>query len=64
MFHIYALKTAAKLFPQNEQFNDAVNDLFGHLKREYEKNFDDIALRMGNMILALSMLEVIWRLSW
>jgi hypothetical protein len=34
------------------------------LKREYEKNFDDIALRMGNMILALSMLEVIWRLSW
>ncbi|KAI6184698.1 hypothetical protein M3Y97_00624100 [Aphelenchoides bicaudatus] len=57
MYQIFALKVAAKLFPDNKLFSEAINDLFTHLQKHYEKSFDDPALKLGNMILMLSALE-------
>jgi amino acid permease len=59
MFQVMSLKSAIKLFPKHStNLQESINDLFGHLQRYYKKNFDDLALRLGNLVLMLESIEV------
>lgn len=58
IFQIYALKTAQKMFPQYPAINDNLQKLFGHLERHYDNSYDDVALRMGNVVLSMELIHV------
>jgi hypothetical protein len=63
LFHVLALRTAAKMSPQNSMLQDAFSDMITHMRRHYEKNFDDLAVRLGNLILMVELIEVcFWRI--
>ena len=52
------LQAAQRVEPKNTKIADAINAMFEALRDRYEKNFDDIAVRLGNMILLSSETEV------
>lgn len=56
-FHIFALNTASKLFPNNKQIKTELNRLFKMLKEYFEQNYENPGLRIGNIILMLAELE-------
>ncbi|KAI6193179.1 Transcription factor HNF-4-like protein [Aphelenchoides besseyi] len=57
IFHVYALRTASRLFPQNRSFDGMINSIFHDLTRHFQKNYDSVPLKLGNMILMLTILE-------
>lgn len=58
LFHIFALKTAARLFPKHECLKPELNKLFRELKQHYLQNYDDVAVKMGGLILVLDNFSV------
>ncbi|KAI6243373.1 hypothetical protein M3Y99_00131800 [Aphelenchoides fujianensis] len=51
---ILVLKHAISLNGRNvDTYRDRLNDLFKHLQRHYAENYDDMAIRFGNLILFL-----------
>jgi hypothetical protein len=39
-------KVAAKLYPENKQFDSSINEVFSSLRRHYERSFDDTAVKV------------------
>lgn len=59
MFQVLALQSASKLFPEHSaKFRETINELFLHLRRYYSKNFDCVAVKMGNLIIMLELIAV------
>ncbi|CAD5213934.1 unnamed protein product [Bursaphelenchus xylophilus] len=59
MLHIMAVKMAIRAFPENSQLNPHLNNVFEGLRSHYEANFDDVAVRMGNLILLINEIETV-----
>ncbi|KAI6238569.1 Nuclear receptor domain-containing protein [Aphelenchoides fujianensis] len=56
-FHLFALSIAARMFPHNQEIRTRMNALFGFLRSHYQNNHDDVAVRVGNIVLLLAELE-------
>lgn len=59
MFQILAFKGAQRLFNEMDKpIKQELNQLFECLREHYESNFDEISLRLGNLILLTDEIEV------
>lgn len=59
LFQIVALRAASKLPNKGKLFEQKLNNLFLNLKRNFEENYDNVALKMGNLILASTLIQVL-----
>jgi hypothetical protein len=58
IFHIYALKTAIRMFPHNKKLPEQLNQVFCELRKEYDDEFDHIAVRLANTVLMVGEINV------
>ncbi|KAI6224138.1 hypothetical protein M3Y95_00851500 [Aphelenchoides besseyi] len=59
LYQIFALSTAARMFPTNKEIRARLNQLFALLKSHYQEGQNDLPIRLGNMVLLLSELEAL-----
>jgi hypothetical protein len=59
--HLMALRKASILFPDNVHIQANINALFESLREHYEENYEDVAIRMGNLILLINEVEYVNR---
>ncbi|KAI6192942.1 hypothetical protein M3Y99_01904800 [Aphelenchoides fujianensis] len=52
LFQILALRIAAQEYPEKTEITHALNDLFARLQTFYDGTYENVALRMGNVIMA------------
>lgn len=58
LFQIVVLRAASKLPEKGAEFNKVLNQLFSKLQEHYAQNYDNVATRLGNLILASSVIQV------
>ena len=58
MYDIASL-LATRIFPDNQKLRCYMNVLFETMRRHYEENFDDVAVRLGNLILLTNETEMV-----
>jgi hypothetical protein len=59
IFHIYAMQLAIRLFPENKNLRNHLDELFVELRQQYDESFDDCALRMASVVLMVGELNEI-----
>ncbi|KAI6170091.1 Nuclear receptor domain-containing protein [Aphelenchoides besseyi] len=59
MSQMMTLKMATRIFPDNENLRRYMNILFETMRHHYESNFDDTAVRLGNLILLSNEIETV-----
>jgi hypothetical protein len=59
LFQVFALNTARKLFQSNKCFKTALEKLYSDLRFQYTSS-NDLALKMGTILLMIGELEVIF----
>ncbi|KAI6238647.1 hypothetical protein M3Y99_00669000 [Aphelenchoides fujianensis] len=57
MFQIYALTTAVRLFPERRELRATLDQIFDQLQEHYLRNYEDVATRLGSIILMTSHLR-------
>ncbi|KAI6195961.1 Nuclear receptor domain-containing protein [Aphelenchoides besseyi] len=57
LFQIYALNTAIRMFPHHQELRRSLDQVFDQIKQHYLRNFEDVSVKMGSMILMLSQLS-------
>jgi uncharacterized protein YaaN involved in tellurite resistance len=58
LFQIISLKAASKLPKKGKNFEKMLNSLFMCLQDHFQQNYDNVGTRMGNIIMALSIIQV------
>ncbi|KAH7723244.1 hypothetical protein AAVH_09261 [Aphelenchoides avenae] len=59
---LFVIKTASELTRSPEMFATALSQVFENLKQHYVQNYDDVALKMGGIVLLLQELMHVRRL--
>ncbi|KAI6197667.1 5L0M-A Chain A, Hlrh-1 Dna Binding Domain - 12bp Oct4 Promoter Complex [Aphelenchoides besseyi] len=54
---IFLLQTAIRLHPKPQRYKERLNSLFLALRKYYEDNYEDVAQRLGNLILGMQHLQ-------
>ncbi|KAI6204646.1 hypothetical protein M3Y94_00700200 [Aphelenchoides besseyi] len=57
IFHIFALQLTSKILKNNSSVRSQLSDVFEQLRDYYTANFNDVAVRLGNVVLILSEME-------
>ncbi|KAI6228356.1 putative Nuclear hormone receptor,putative [Aphelenchoides besseyi] len=60
---IFLLQMAIRLHPQPQRYRSRLNSLFRALQKHYQENYDDMAIKMGNLILSMQHLEELKRVQ-
>jgi hypothetical protein len=58
LFQIISLRAASKLPKKGKVFETMLNRLFMSLQEHFENNYDNVGIRLGNILMALSIIEV------
>ncbi|KAI6172814.1 Nuclear receptor domain-containing protein [Aphelenchoides besseyi] len=57
IFHIFALQLTSKILKNNPSVRSQLSDVFEQLRAYYIANLDNVAVRLGNVVLILSQME-------
>lgn len=52
------LQQARELFPTNKKIEDQINNLFKEMSKYFKENYSDTSVRLGNLVLMLSEINV------
>ncbi|KAI6228677.1 Nuclear receptor domain-containing protein [Aphelenchoides fujianensis] len=54
---IFLLQTAIRLHPKPERYRQRLNSLFKALEKHYKDNYEDVGMKLGNLILSMQYLQ-------
>jgi hypothetical protein len=60
---LFLLKTAIRLHPHPEKYQKMLNQFFRSLSKHIEENYENVAVRIANVVLAMQELQVIKELK-